>query len=125
MKEAPLLNSDSPELKEALNEAALLNIAAKEIKEYPNDLQKGKWGGLAIRNNRKLSAEVVPSSLLFFYKVTLIVENTDDKYPLKGLVKFHLHDSFLNPDPVIAVQGGKAVLKLTKVYGIYCRSGSR
>ena len=55
----------------------------------------------------------------FFYKVTLTVESTNREIPLKGLVKFHLHNTFLNPDPVIAVQDGKAVLKLTKVYGAF------
>lgn len=35
------------------------------------------------------------------------------------MVKFHLHHTFSNPDPVISVQDGEAVLKLTKVYGAF------
>ena len=49
----------------------------------------------------------------------MTVEGTNKDLPLKGLVKFHLHNTFLNPDPIIAVQDGKAVLKLSKVYGAF------
>ena len=34
-------------------------------------------------------------------------------------MKFHLHDTFLNPDPVINVEKGMAVLKLSAVWGAF------
>lgn len=48
-----------------------------------------------------------------------MVESTLPSLPLTGVVKFHLHDSFYNPDPVIAVQDGKAIQQLKKVYGAF------
>jgi hypothetical protein len=86
---------------------------------HPDDPQKGKWGGLAERNDKILKAKVEPSAVKGLYEVTLTVESTNPKSPLKGFVKFHLHNTFRNPDPVIAVQNDKAVLKLTRVYGAF------
>ena len=88
--------------------------------EYEDDPQKGKWGGLASTNGRVILAKVRKSqSKADLFEVTLTVTNTIDGPPLKGLVKFHLHDTFLNPDPVIAVEKNKAVLKLNFVYGAF------
>lgn len=87
--------------------------------DYPDDPQKGKWGGKTEHNFRKMSATVVESFLPGFYVVDIVVESVNTAFPLKGLVKFHLHNTFLNPDPVIAVKNGKAVLKLTKVWGAF------
>jgi len=86
---------------------------------YADDPQKGKWGGISERNGRKLSAAITPSKIHGLYRVTITVESTNKKLPLKGLINFHLHDSFYNPDPVIAVVDGLAVLKLSKVYGAF------
>jgi hypothetical protein len=85
----------------------------------PDDPQKGKWGGKAEANGRRLSAKVEASSLPELYKITLTVQSTDENNPLAGLVKFHLHNSFRNQHPLIAVQDGKAVLKLSMVYGAF------
>ncbi|HLK31329.1 MAG TPA: pYEATS domain-containing protein [Puia sp.] len=86
---------------------------------YTNDPQKNKWGGLAERNGRKLSATVVPSNSPGYYELEITVASTDDRTPLIGVVKFHLHNTFYNPDPIISALNNKAVLKLTKVYGAF------
>jgi hypothetical protein len=98
-----------------------MELAAKtsEKTEHPDDPQKGKWGEKAERNFRKISASVTESSLSGIYVVLIRVESTNSDFPLKGAVKFHLHDTFLNADPVIAVKNGEAVLKLTKVWGAF------
>jgi hypothetical protein len=85
----------------------------------PNDPQKGKWGRSPLKNCRLMSATVDESNVPGYYKVQITVESTKASEPLTGLVKFHLHDTFLNANPVIAVQDGKAVLNLSKVYGAF------
>ena len=51
----------------------------------------------------------------------LIVESTKpDEKPLKGLVTFHLHPTFKNKNPIIAVNNdGRAILNLNWVYGSF------
>ncbi len=63
---------------------------------HPDDPQKGRFGGLPERNDRKLSAKVEHSSFPDFYKVSLTVESTDASNPLDADVIFYIHDSF-NP----------------------------
>jgi hypothetical protein len=107
-------------MQESLHESKFLDYNLKEKKEeYNDDPQKGKWGGINERNERRISGEVVPSKTAGLYKVTIKVESTNKDIPLKGLVKFHLHDSFHNPDPIISVEDGLAVLRLSKVFGAF------
>jgi len=87
--------------------------------QYEDDPQKGKWGGLSETNDRKLTAEVFPSNIPGLYRVFLTVKSTKTASPLKGVVKFHLHNTFRNPDPIIAAVDNKAVLKLNRVYGAF------
>ncbi len=84
-----------------------------------DDPQKGKWGGLSETNERKVSAKVESSDIPTLYKVTLEVISTHPNYPLTGFVKFHLHPSFNNSEPLIAVTDGKATLVLNTVYGAF------
>ena len=83
------------------------------------DTQNGKWGGKAEDNGKKLSARVTASALPGLFTVILTVEGTNPDDPVKGLVHFHLHHSFSNPDPIIFAQNNKAVLTLTRVYGAF------
>jgi hypothetical protein len=100
-----------------------IELIKKESKgsddKFPNDPQKGKWGGEAEKNYRKLSAVVTDSNHPGFYIVKIKVESTNKKFPLTGIVKFHLHDTFINPNPVTVAENGIAVLNLTKVYGAF------
>jgi hypothetical protein len=81
------------------------------------DPQKGKWGGKAINNGRMLSAQVTPAAIKGYFKVYIRVESIDPAEPLNGVVQFHLHPSFDNPNPVITVQQGVALLNLKKAVG--------
>ena len=97
-------------------------VAPENIKlarDTDDDPQKNKWGGKAENNFRKLSAVVDETEWRGYYKVDITVESTNKDFPLGSIVKFHLHPTFSNPDPVIAVEAGKAVLKLKKVYGAF------
>jgi hypothetical protein len=83
------------------------------------DPQKGKWGKSSEANNRKMTAVIVSSHITNFYEVTITVVSTDDEKPLKGYVNFYLHNTFRNPNPVIAVEDNKAILRLKMVYGAF------
>jgi len=84
-----------------------------------DDPQKNKWGGKAERNDRKMTAVVKETKIAGFFQVSILIESTDTAKPLTGVVNFHLHPTFLNPNPIIAVRDGKAVLELRKVYGAF------
>lgn len=75
----------------------------------PEDPQRGQWGGRAERNNRRLSAAITALDDGWF-KVHIEVRSTDPKrYPLKGLVRFHLHDTFRKPEVDVMPNKGVAV----------------
>lgn len=92
--------------------------ASVENVKYPDDPQKGKWGGLSENKGRKISAEVLKSEFPGLYTVKINVASTS-KSELSGLVKFYLHNTFRNSQPVIAVKNGSAELILYKVYGAF------
>ncbi|MFZ1516217.1 MAG: pYEATS domain-containing protein [Saprospiraceae bacterium] len=80
---------------------------------YNNDPQKGKWGGLSEKSGRKISAMVGSLDVSGnYFRVILRVESTNVLKPLKGIVVFHLHDSFENKNPKILVENGIAELSL-------------
>lgn len=95
--------------------AEVNNIAAND----PDDPQKSKWGGKSESNERKITAKIEPSENPALYKVTLEVCSTNPANPLTGFVKFHLHPTFNNDNPIIAVTDGIARLVLNKVYGAF------
>lgn len=83
------------------------------------DPQKGRWGGKAENNNRKLSAVISRMTGSDWAEIILRVESTDPKKdPLKGIVTFHLHPTFINSSPVIIVLNGIAEIK-TKAWGAF------
>jgi YLATT-like protein/pYEATS domain-containing protein involved in immunity len=61
---------------------------------HPEDPQKGRFGGRAEVNGRRLRAEVIESNITNFYSVKLIVESTDPIRNLNSEVIFYLHDTF-------------------------------
>jgi len=87
-----------------------------EKSQQVSDNQKGRWGGLPVRNERKLSAFIFHDKEGLF-KVRLEVSSTNSRKPLKSLVRFHLLDNFKNPDPAIIPVEGKAILVIDNVYG--------
>ena len=93
----------------------------EKLKKATNsdDPQKGVWGEQPEANGRRLSAIVTSSPVPTLYRVRLKVESIDSNFPLKGFVTFHLHPTFKNDNPTIAVRNGIAELKLNWVYGAF------
>lgn len=83
------------------------------------DPQKGNWGGKTENNDRKITARIELSDISGYYKVTLEVSSINPLNPLTGVVKFYLHPSFNNSEPIIAVTDGTATLVLNTVYGAF------
>ncbi|MBI4438169.1 hypothetical protein HY631_04425 [Candidatus Uhrbacteria bacterium] len=77
------------------------------------DPHKGKWGGMAAANDRRLCAIVVavPGSASWF-RVRLRVCSTNPGDPLTGSVTFHLHPTFPSPVVTRPVEDGEATLSL-------------
>ena len=92
---------------------------SKTIMTDSDDPQKGRWGKQPEAHGRRLSATVTSAALPSLYTVNLVVESTDVNYPLTGFVTFHLHPTFKNQDPIIAVKNGRAELTLNWVYGAF------
>ena len=90
------------------------NEDKQKVKEVFIDTQKGKWGGKNDVDGRFIQAVIQNSEFERFYKVILTVKTTNGE-PLRGVVKFHLHESFINPNPVITPLDGEATLTLRKV----------
>lgn len=79
---------------EALEEIQLPIIPELPPVTHPDDPQKGRFGGKAENNFRKLSAAVTPSASPKFYQVKLWVESTDTAHhPLDSEVIYYVHDS--------------------------------
>ncbi|CAN5423629.1 hypothetical protein BH10BAC2_BH10BAC2_18770 [soil metagenome] len=87
-----------------------------------NDPQKGRFGGLSEKNERKLSAKVDASYIPNFYSVTLVVESTNSANPLTSDVIFYIHDSF-NPSvftyTAVEFIEGKAIENEILSYGAF------
>jgi hypothetical protein len=113
---------DIPQSKiEALLKPVRLDELAAAIKKTKNEPSNGVQRGLQNDefeekhevHGRKISATVEEGSNRHNRKIIVTVESTDSNQPLTGNVKFHLPQSFLHPDPEVAVSEGKAILKLT------------
>jgi hypothetical protein len=83
----------------------------------PEDPHKGKFGGQPQRDDRLLSA-TVDELRNDWFRVTLRVQSTEPTRPLRGRVKFHLHDSFVPSEVEVESQGGTAVLQ-RECYGAF------
>jgi len=84
-----------------------------------DDPQKGRWGGEAQRDGRRVTVELLNTfSRTFLFNV--VVDSTDGS-PLEGPVIFHLHDTF--PKSVIHIrkisEGNRAVLEEVTSYGAF------
>ena len=87
---------------------------------HPDDPQKGRFGGLAERNFRKLEAKVTPSTSKGFYNVDISVRSTDEvNHPLKEKVIFYIHDSFRPSVYTITPVNGKAEDNEILSYGAF------
>jgi hypothetical protein len=84
-------NTDVPATERQL-EMLILPVLPPII--HPDDPQKGRFGGKASNNDRKISATVSGSIIPGYYKVEITVETTNPNNPLNSEVIFYLHDSF-------------------------------
>jgi hypothetical protein len=107
-----------PEVKNKLRISGLEKITAAVQTENEDDPQKGKWSGSAENNGRVLSASIKRITGSDWADIVLKVESTDKTKPLTGVVYFHLHPTFSNPNPVIIVLEGKAELRF-KAWGAF------
>jgi ribosomal protein L31 len=79
----------------------------------PADPQRGRFGGMARRNARELTAKVEEVTHDWF-EITLTVRSTPEGKPLTGPVEFHLHPTYTPQVQKVASQ--KGVARLT-IYG--------
>lgn len=69
---------------------------------------------MAERDGRKISASVREIST-HTYRIVVTVTSTDPARPLTGAVRFHLHNTFRNQNPLVPVEDNEAVLSLIAV----------
>ena len=84
----------------------------------PRDPQKGQWGGSASANGWTASAKVTPIDTDWFDIVITVEAAKKAGKKLAGHVKFHLHDTFADPERRVRVSRGKAVLNV-EAYGAF------
>ncbi len=119
------LNVPKNKIEDVLNDRELVRSDTREapvhhqLESQEVAPSKGKWGGMAERNGRKLSAAVNESTVSGLFTVVLTVESTDPEVPLASPVQFHLHESYMNPHPTVDTVAGKATLKLSNVMGSF------
>lgn len=114
------LERETFELEESEEETETASTAAAAAQQSldPLDQQKGRWGGKAENNYRRLTVENIKehkASCSF----ELVVESVDNApLPLEGEVIFHLHQTFHPFVRIIRVEDGTARLKLG-AYGAF------
>lgn len=97
------------------------NIEKKKMTNLVNasDPYKGFGEDQSVKDNRQLTALIEPIIGSEWANITLRVSSTNPKNdPLTGIVIFHLHPTFANPDPVIIAVNGIAELKI-KAWGAF------
>lgn len=83
----------------------------------PDDPQRHRWGGLSLRNGRRLDATVEAVSRTWFEIIIRVTTESGAK-PLHGKVDFHVHPSFDSTVETVEVQDGAATLTL-HAYGAF------
>lgn len=98
-----------------LKRPELRELAAEMDKQrpviYPDDLQKGRWGGLAINNGIALSALIGKPDKENNYAVKLTVTFADKRNSAEE-VAFFLHNTFEKKIRFVKVKDGKAILNI-------------
>ena len=88
---------------------------------HHNDPQKGRWGGKSESNGLKIVVGEISQlkSDPDYFNVPIKVVSTDPKtHPLKGKVRFHLHDTFSKEVDEVIATNNSAKLNLV-AYGAF------
>lgn len=82
---------------------------------FPDDPQRGLWGGKDTDNFKRLQATVTPiDEDEDWFTIRMEVVSTDpNQHPLTGKVTFHLHDSFVPDTEEVVAKNNQAVLETT------------
>lgn len=99
-------------------EATRRALRAADASDQDDDPHKGKWGGKAEQNGRRLSARLAPIDGTEFLRVTMTVHSIDDRRPLAGTVVFHLHPTFRRSRVTVPVSDGVATIERV-AYGAF------
>jgi len=86
-------------------------VLKQHDKPSDEDPRCGKFGGYAARNGRLLSATVTQSRKNIT-NLTLCVTALPGSRPLKGKVRFYLHDTYDPASYTVDVRNGSAVLEI-------------
>jgi hypothetical protein len=76
-----------------------------------DDLQKNRWGGVSVKNGKKVSADVTPNTWQNFYDVKITVSSVSNE-KLNVPVAIFIHDTYQYPDNVLYVNPDKDGLAL-------------
>jgi len=76
------------------------------------DANKGQFGLRAYRNNKLLTAVIIPTNAKKWFKVHISVFSLDKNEPLKGDVTFFLHDSYRPQKRTVKTSEGVAELEV-------------
>lgn len=90
----------------------------KNAIENQDDPLKHLWSGSLEDRGKRISATVEEMPGTGLYHLKIFVRSIFHQEPLKGKVKFHLHPTFNNPEPVIEAKDGEAFLQLVS-YGSF------
>jgi hypothetical protein len=101
---------DPVEIFSLLSELFHLLRRSRPVSPYPEDPQKGLWGGRSRVENRELTAAVRPITDDYF-EITLEVR-TMTAVPLVSDVEFHLHPIFAKSVQAVKPVDGRATLKV-------------
>jgi hypothetical protein len=117
---AAALNKQEGESSKAKEAKVAKEAENRETVVYdPEDPQKKRWGEKAESEDRKLSATIRPvPDDEYLHLISLKVESKNAAKPLTGTVRFHVHPTFVEPDPVVNVIDGTATLDLV-AWGVF------
>lgn len=97
-----------------------LQVAAVSA-SFPDDPQRGRWGGKRESDHRAISVAPIRPLRSFpdNYRILIEVRSTDPAdHPLAGTVRFHLHNTFSPDTQEVPVRDGVAHLTLA-AYGAF------
>lgn len=85
----------------------------------PNDPQKGRFGGMAQVNDRRLSVSYSNYFIPNFLNLKIKVESLNQNDPLTGKVYLFLHDSFAKSVVILDADGKREVTYQIPSYGAF------